>query len=417
MQFKLLNIHKFVGNFATTLVGTFIPLIIYNATGSLRLAVLFLFGQNLCRLLANHIFKKMYGRYPQLTLMLRVLPLLIYNISLIFLEDFLVLGIILVTISYGVNLSFKNNADGVLLNYTSKKKTGKNIVLTRVVESISAIVACVAGGLFIDWNQTALIIFSLSAVSIIFIFPSIIFSLSLYIVSVLPLFIYFFANKSKSGFNRDFTSNAAVEYDKDPALRQKRKSMVKTFILQYFLFYTIFCVIDPFTNMYTLHLFIDVPTFAKAGYLTAMFQVANLIGNLVVGLLAKKADLNTLNSIFGVVCALPLGIIPFIQNYAAVYALIFVFGFAYSICSFFMMDSLMVKSKFISATNKTLLARQDGIIVGQMISPVVVIIFNSVLPVFFLMVAALFVYSIYTNIVENKLRKKLVDYLENNEIE
>ena len=28
MQFKLLNIHKFVGNFATTLVGTFIPLII-----------------------------------------------------------------------------------------------------------------------------------------------------------------------------------------------------------------------------------------------------------------------------------------------------------------------------------------------------------------------------------------------------
>jgi len=401
MQFKLLNIHKFVGNFATTLVGTFIPLIIYNATGSLRLAVLFLFGQNLCRLLANHIFKKMYGRYPQLTLMLRVLPLLIYNISLIFLEDFLILGIILVTISYGVNLSFKNNADGVLLNYTSKKKTGKNIVLTRVVESISAIVACVTGGLFIDWNQTALIIFSLS----------------LYIVSVLPLFIYFFVNKSKSGFNRDFTSNAAVEYDKDPALRQKRKSMVKTFILQYFLFYTIFCVIDPFTNMYTLHLFIDVPTFAKAGYLTAMFQVANLIGNLVVGLLAKKTDLNTLNSIFGVVCALPLGIIPFIQNYAAVYALIFVFGFAYSICSFFMMDSLMVKSKFISATNKTLLARQDGIIVGQMITPVVVIIFNSVLPVFFLMVAALFVYSIYTNIVENKLRKKLVDYLENNEIE
>ena len=391
MQFKLLNIHKFVGNFATTLVGTFIPLIIYNATGSLRLAVLFLFGQNLCRLLANHIFKKMYNRYPQLTLMLRVLPLLIYNISLIFLEDFLVLGIILVTISYGVSLSFKNNADGVLLNYTSKKKSGKNIVLTRVVESISAIVACVTGGLFIDWNQTALIIFSLS----------------LYIASVLPLFIYFVVNKSKSGFNRDFTSNAAVEYDKDPALKQKRKSMVKTFIFQYFLFYTIFCIIDPFTNMYTLHLFIDVPTFAKAGYLTAMFQVANLTGNLVVGLLAKKADLNTLNSIFGVVCGLPLGIIPFIQNYAAVYALIFVFGFAYSICSFFMMDSLMTKSKFISATNKTLLARQDGIIVGQMITPVVVVIFNSVLPVFFLMVAALFVYSIYTNIVENNYVKNL----------
>ena len=33
------------------------------------------------------------------------------------------------------------------------------------------------------------------------------------------------------------------------------------------------------------------------------------------------------------------------------------------------------------------------------------------------MVAALVVYSIYTQIVEEKLRKKLVNYLENNEIE
>lgn len=401
MQFRLLNFHKFVGNFATTLVGTFIPLIIYNATGSLRLAVLFLFGQNLSRLLSNHIFKRMYNKYPQLTLMLRVIPLLIYNIALIFLQDFLVVGIILVTISYGAGLSFKNNADGVLLNYSSQKKSSSKIVLTRVVDGFSAIVACIAGGIFIDWNKTALIIFSLS----------------LYIISVLPLFIYFFVNKNKAGFNKDFTSNAAEEYDKDPALKQKRKNIVKNFILQYFIFYAIFCVIDPFTNMYTLHLFIDVPTFAMAGYLTATFQVANLVGNLLVNCLAKKLDINKLNAIFAIVCSAPLGIIPFLQNYIAIYVLIFIFGFSYSICSFFMMDSLMTKSKYISARNQTLLARQDGIIVGQMIAPIVVMIFNSVLPVFFVMVGALIVYSIYTHMVENKLRKNLVNYLENNEIE
>ena len=77
----------------------------------------------------------------------------------------------------------------------------------------------------------------------------------------------------------------------------------------------------------------------------------------------------------------------------------------------------MTKCKLISAANKALLARQDGIIVGQMVTPIIVIIFNSILPVFFVMVAALVVYSIYTQIVEEKLRKKLVDYLENNEIE
>ena len=271
MQFKLLNIHKFVGNFATSLVGTFIPLMIYNVTGSLRLAVLFLFGQCLCRLISNHLFRKFVNKYPQTALMVRIIPLLIYNIALIFLEDFMAVGLIVVIISYGISLSLKNNAYGVLLNYSSKKKTSKNIVATRVVESLSAIVACVAGGLFIDWNQTALIIFSLS----------------LYLVSVIPLFIYFIINRKKVGFNKDFTSNAAVEYDKDPELKQKRKSIVKTFIIQYCIFYAVFCVVDPFTNMYTLHNFIDQPTFAQAGYITAMFYVAHLAGVLLVDLLKK----------------------------------------------------------------------------------------------------------------------------------
>ena len=84
MQFKLYNFHKFVGNFATSLVGTFIPLIIYKVTGSLRLAVLFLFGQCLCRLISNHLFKNFISKYPQIALMVRVVPLLIYNLALIF---------------------------------------------------------------------------------------------------------------------------------------------------------------------------------------------------------------------------------------------------------------------------------------------------------------------------------------------
>jgi hypothetical protein len=313
----------------------------------------------------------------------------------------MVMGLIIIIVSYGISLSLKNNAYGVILNYSSKKKTSKNIVATRVVESLSAIVACVAGGLFIDWNQTALIIFSLS----------------LYLVSVIPLFIYFVINRKKVGFNKDFTSNAVVEYDKDPILKEKRKSIVKSFIIQYCIFYALFCVIDPFTNMYTLHNFISQPTFAQAGYLTAMFYVAHLTGVLLVDLLKKKFDLKNTNTIFGIICAIPLVIIPFIQNYISIYALIFVFGLSYSVCSYFMMDSLLTKCKIISANNKALVARQDGIMLGQMFAYLVVIIFGNVTPVFFVMFAALIVYSIYTHLVEEKLRKKLVDYLENNEIE
>ena len=401
MQFKLLNFHKFVANFATSLVGAFIPLMIYRTTGNIRLAVLFLFGQSLCRMLGNHLFKKAYSRSPQLMLIIRVIPLLIYNISLIFLEKFMIVGIIVVSISYGLSTSIKNNANSVLLNYSSQKKSQKNLTFTRIVEALSAIVAAVAGGLLTDWNQTVLIIVSIS----------------LYLISVAPMFFYYLANRKKKGFNKDFISNAAIAYDKEPELKAKRKDIVKYYILQYFLFYAIFCVIDNFTNMYTLHLFISVPTFAKAGYLTAMFQFANLVGVLSIEKITQKFDLKTANAICGIICGIPLVIVPFIQNNIVVYALFFVFGFTYAICSFFMMNSLMTKCKIIGCTNRGLLARQDGIVTGQLLNPLIVMIFGTITPVFFVMFAALVVYAIYTLVFEEKLRLKLVDYLQNNEIE
>lgn len=400
MQFKLYNFHKFVGNFATSLVGTFIPLMIYKSTGSVRLAVLFLFGQSLCRMLSNHIFKKLYNKYPQLTLILRVIPLLIYNISLIFLEDFIVVGLILVILSYGVNNSLKNNAQGVMLNYLSKKKSGSNLTWSRIIDALSAIVAVIAGGLFIDWNSTILIIFSVS----------------LYLISVLPLFIYYLLNRKKTGFNKEFISNFAIVYDKEPELKEKRKSIVKDYLWQYFMFFFIFCIMDEFTNMYTLYLFIDVPTFAKAGYINAMFQIANLFGVLSINFMTKKFDLKSVNTICGILCGIPLSIIPFIYNNLSIYILFFIFGFTYAICSYFMMNSLLTKCKIIGCTNKALLYRQDGIIAGQMVTPLIVIVFGEIVPVFFVMTGALIVYAIYTHFAEEKMRRNLVDYLENNEI-
>lgn len=401
MQFKLLNFHKFVGNFATSLVGTFIPLIIYKTTGSLRLSVLFMFGQCFFRLISNHIFRKLFARYPQVALLTRTIPLIIYNVSLLFLEDYMVVCVILITISYGMSLSFKNNALGILFNYSSQKKTSKNLVFTRIVESISAIVACVAGGLFIDWNQTVLIIFSLS----------------LYIASVLPLFIYFIFNKAKVGFNKDFTSNAAIAYDQDPDLKQKRISIVKQFANHFFIFYALFCIIDYFTNMYTLHIFVTSPTFAMAGYLSATFQVTKLLGLLLINIISKKFDMKKVNFVFAIIGAIPIAIIPFIQSYFSIYLLIGLFGFAYELCSYFMMNSLLTKCKLVSGANRALFARQDGINVGQMVTPVCVMVFNSITPAFFVMVCGLIIYAIYTLIVEEKLRRKLVNYLENNEIE
>jgi len=401
MQFKLLNFHKFVGNFASSLVGTFIPLMIYKQTGSIRLACLFMIGQSLVRIFSNHLFKNLFNKYPQITLLIRIIPMVVYNITLIFLDRFMLIGIIIVAISYGISLSLKNNALGVLLNYTSKNNSQKKLTITRCIESISGMVAAISGGLFIDWNQSALIIFSLT----------------LYIISVVPLIIYFISNKSQKGFNVEYTSNLALQFDKEPELKEKRKGLVKQFVLQFFVLYTIFCIIENFTSMYSLHLFIDVPTFAKAGYITAVSQLAHLSAHLSVEKIAHKVDLKNLNFACGMICAIPVVVIPFITNYACIYLLIFVFGFSYAMCSYFLMNSLLEKCKIISATNSALVARQDGIMVGYMLNPLIVIICGTIVPIFFVMVGSMIIYAIYSLIIEKRLREKLVNYIENNEIE
>ena len=403
MQLKLLNFHKFLANFATNLVGAFIPLIIYKATSSIYLAIGYLLLQCLSRLICNHIFKNLYVKYPQLFLVLRVVPLLIYNIFLLFIEDQMVLSLILITICYGMNLSFKNNAQEILFNYTSgQKKSDKNLAKTRILDCISLVISSLSGGLFLDFNATALIIISIV----------------LYLISVIPIFIYFITHRNQNGFNKDYVSNAVLEYEKDDEMSKKSTKITKLVVINYFILYMIFCGVDNFTSFHTLHMFIQNPTFTKAGYITAIFNFAKMIGLFSVEFINRKLDLNKTISVISVALGLTLVGIPFISSSIVNYLLYFVFGFTYEVLSYFMMQALMAKSRIIGATNASLLARQDGIMVGQMLSSLSIIVTGgNIIVSFFFMLAMMVIFAIYMPVSEEKLRKKLVNYLQNNEIE
>lgn len=402
MQLRLLNFYKFLSNFATSLVGTFIPLIIYKATGSLRLAIVYLFCQCLSRLICNHIFAKAYVKYPQLFLMLRIIPLLIYNIFLIFIEQNLVLSLVFIIVCFGMNLSFKNNANEILFNYSSsQKKSGKNLAMTRILECISSVVSTLAGGIFLDFNQTALIIISMV----------------LYIISVMPIFIYFIVNRHTKGFNKDFVSNAVMAYEQDNVMSEKSKKLSRNMIINYFMIYMLFCLVDNFTNFYSLYLFIDEPTFTQAGYVNAVFNLSKMLSLVSVSWIAKKFDPYITSAVMAVLAGVAVVIIPLIQNYIGIYALFVVFGFGYEVGSYFMMQGIMSKARIAGVANKTLLARQDGIMVGQMLSSLFVFIVNDLMPVFTFMLVGLIAFAIYDVIAENRMRKDLVNLLQNNEIE
>lgn len=402
MQFKLLNFYKILSLFATNLVGAFIPLIIYKATDSLTLAMVYLFCQCLSRIICNHIFKNLYQKYPQLFLVLRIIPLTIYNVFLLLIDKYMILSLILITICYGMNLSIKGNAGDIIFNYCSdQKKSSSRIASTRILENISIIVSVLSGGLFLDFNQTALIIISLV----------------LYFVSATPILIYYIIHRKSVGFNKDYESNAVVAYKSDDVMHKKAKKLGWELMLSFFFIYTLFCIVDNFTNMYNLYLFIDNPTFTKAGYITALFNFSKTLSLLMVSYLSKKFDIYKVTSISVLLTGASVLATPYLNSNILVALMFIIFGFTYEVASYYMMNSLITRSRIIGVANGALLARQDGLMAGQMISSLFVMCVGSIMPVFYFMMIAMVVFAIYFPISEEIMRKKMVNFLQNNEIE
>ena len=180
--------------------------------------------------------------------------------------------------------------------------------------------------------------------------------------------------------------------------------------------YTIFCVIDSFTNMYNINAFINNPTFTKAGYITSLFYLSKLVALLCVPLISKKLNIYIFTSILSVLTGVSIVVLPYIDNAIIVPILFSIYGFGYSTASYYMMNSIMTKTRILGINNESLVASQDGIVSGTILASLFVISVNSILPVFYFMLCAMIVFAIYFPWIEEKMRKQMVDYLNDNKV-
>ena len=111
MQLKLLNFHKILSSFATNIVGAFVALIIYQACGSFTYSFLWLVGDHTLRIIYNACLYKFYTKYPQLALLLRIVPILISTLSVLLLDVSLIAGVLLILFFHPMTISyiFKNS--------------------------------------------------------------------------------------------------------------------------------------------------------------------------------------------------------------------------------------------------------------------------------------------------------------------
>lgn len=401
-QLKLLNFHKMLANFANNLVGAFVPLLIYQATGSLTYAMIYLLANHLLRLLITTSLKNLYGKYPQLFLLLRIIPIALYNIFIFVMDSNLILGVIGVGIFVALDNSLNNLSKEIIFNYSSlTQKSDKSIGITRLFEQIGVIIALVVGGFLLDINKTIVLIISLIV----------------YAISVIPLVSFYIKSRKQKTFNKDATSNAVATLNKNAETKKVAKKLTKRLLITYGIIYFSFAFVDLLQTTYSLFVFIEKGEFALSGILSAVYHSFYAIGFYVAGIINDKKDITKLVSVLAVIIGIFSIILPFINistGFIFVCIIYGAIGFGYPFISLFVLERLLIKSRIIGASNKALFTREIGCLVAYVIGYSCG--FLGLIAIFVSIGVTMCSSAFIIPIGEEKTRKNLVDYLQNNEI-
>lgn len=406
MQLKLLNFYKFLSNFANNLVGAFVPLIIFIETGELYIAFVYLVVHCIIRMVANYALKNQIRKRPQIFLILRIFTLTGYSIFILLLEQYLWLSVIGICIFLSLDYSFKLSANEIIYNYSSLNKSTDSLGITRVFEQLGIIVSLLIGGFLLDQNRELVVIISLI----------------LYGFSVIPLGFYYVKSKKSTAFNKDAVSNALLTFEKKVEHTKVGKKIVFQILLTYCIVYFIFSSFDVVRNIYAFDLFISgSQSYGQVGIFSAIFNATFGLGSYFAGKLNDRYDIMWLVQLTCVIMGLSVIAFTFTSSIYVIYILFGLTGLFYPFLSLFVFQRLIVKSRILGVSNSALLAR-DNSAVGSYTFIYLIAMACSLLPTItlvpiYIIIGALMLFSTYyVPKAEERTRKLLVDYLQNNEI-
>ena len=405
MQLKLLNFHKIFSQFASNIVGAFIALIVYKSTKNMSYAFLFLALSMVLRMVFSQIFYKQMEKKPQIFLFLRLFPFLAYSLSILLLNtSYIVLGIVMAALFNSLSVAFKDIPMELTYNYASYGKGSSSNGLSRLFEYLGVITAIIMGGLFLDYLPTWIVI----VIACVF-----------YIISVIPLLIYYKKQKNSSTFNKDATSNA-IESFKDIKIKEhQQKVITKKLLFRYFGIYFAFCVLDALMNLFSLYLFkVSAESYSFTAYIQASFYAFFGFGCFIAGRLDEKIDITTIVCINCIITGAVVCIVPFVANFIWLEIILFgIIGFLYSFISIFCYSRMMTRCKIMGVSNTALNNRaQASRLIQLLIHALMVIGPIMFIPAFIVIGSTFAACAVFIPKNEETTREMLVDYLENNKL-
>lgn len=400
MQLKLLNFHKVLAEFAANLIGAFIPLLVYNSTGVLTYAFLVGVGEYTLRVIFDILFRKLYFKYPQIMLILRVVPMVLCSVSLILIDYSFVAGIIGAVVFNALSFSFRNVPQEIVLNYSTVGKSNGALGLTRLFEKGGLLLGVVLGGLFLDNISKTFVIILASSV---------------YVLSVIPLVIFYIRGKKNSDFNKDISTDI-VEYNRTGTSRSENQKLVtRRMLLGYGVLYAAFGVLDYLPVLMSLSIFFNFSgQYFISGLATALYWSLFGIGSTIFGKLDERFDLtNTFIVTCIVLAGMSVGMI-FVRNLVVLLVLISIVGFFYSVISIFSLSRMLPRARIMGVGNESLIIRNSFSIAGCALPALAAAIFGLIGG--YIMVAVMLVVTAIVGPVnEERTRVMLVDFINDND--
>ncbi len=400
MQLRLLNIYKLLANIATNLVGAFIPLIVYNETGVMLYAIVALVLQYVVRIATNFLLKKLYYTKPQLCLMYRIIPIALYSTFIILMDVNVWVGIIGSCVFYGINNSLKSLPPEIIYNYSSQEDSGGKLGLSRLFEQVGTIAAFVVGGFMLDVNKIVITVISLV----------------IYVIAVIPLFMYYKRSKNDKLFNKEFTSNAYETMKKNAEAKDKGTKLARKITAGYALVYFLYSFLDVFSNAFNLYIMqASSASLSAVGIYSAVYNATYGIGSYIAGKINDRKDTTWMVSISAVLLAVCVAIIPVVHGDIAYYIIFGAVGLFYSPIPIFALQRLLAKTRILGVSNEALFIREN-VTNLSVILPIMTGMFGTMIPVFAVISGALAVSTFLIPYNEERTRKLLVNYLQHNEI-
>lgn len=402
MQLKLLNLYRVAAKIATNIVGAFIALIIYQSTGSFAWAFTYVAAFNLFKIFLHKLLRKACQRKPQLMLLLKTIPMLLYSFSVLLLDtQFKVLGIFLVLIFKGLSDTLVMAVE-FIYSYNSDDKSSTSTGFTRLMDILGAVIAILVGGLLLD-NIDTWIVIVLSCV--------------IYVIGVIPLCIFALKQRGNKAFNQEATSNAIESYNTNDLKRHQHKFISKRVLSRYFLAYILLCSYDAVITLVGLYIFKEnVCLYSQVAYISIAFHGMYGIGGMIAGYLDQKKDLTYVVVLSYVVGGILVCISPFLINYIWAEILLYgAVGFMLSFMSLFLYSRLMTRCKIMGIGNQALSNREISSYLAQALAAMFCIPGAFMfIPTFFILGISSIANGYFVPKNEEVVRRYLVDYLQNN---